>query len=119
MRSMRMLLNVLIIAAVAAVIAFAPGGGNGANTVVTALTMGFFVAIVTFAQQIYRQNQLTMAALSDSRRGILFGALGGIALLIAWQDEAFSTGGGTLAWLVLLGIALAAIWRVWLEASSY
>jgi hypothetical protein len=119
MRQMRMFVYVLIILAAAAVIAFAPGGGNGANTVVTALTMGFFVAIVAFVQQIYRQNQLTLVALSDSRRGILYGALGGIALLVAWQDEAFGSGGGTLVWLVLLGFALAAIWRVWLEASSY
>ena len=44
-----------------------------------------------------RQNQLTLATLSDGRRAILYGALGMIALLIAGSDELFSTGGGTLA----------------------
>ena len=116
---MRAIRNVLIIAGLAAVVAFAPGGGNGANTVMTALTMGFLVALVAFAYELYRQNQLTLTALSDGRRAILFGALGLIALLIAGTDEFFASGGGTLAWVLLLGAAVAAIWRIWLEANSY
>ena len=66
-----------------------------------------------------RQNQLTLATLSDGRRAILYGALGMIALLIAGSDEMFSSGGGTLAWLLLLGASVAAIWRIWIEANSY
>jgi hypothetical protein len=119
MRTMRHLRNALIIAAIAAVVAFAPGGSNGADTVLTALTMGFLVAIAAFAYGLYRQNQLTLASLSDGRRAVLFGALGVIALLIAGTDEFFGSGGGTLAWVVLLGACVAAIWRIWIEASSY
>ena len=119
MRQMRLARNLLIVAAVAALVAFAPGGGNGANTVLTAMTMGFFVVLVVFVYQRYRENQLTLATLSDGRRAVLFGALGLIALLIAGTDEFFASGGGTLAWIVLLGAAVAAIWRVWFEASSY
>ena len=116
---MRHLRNVAIIAALAAVVAFSPGGGNGVDTVITALTMGFLVAIVAFAYQLYRDNQLTVATLSDGRRAILFAALGLIALLIAGTDEFFASGGGTLVWILLLGAAVAAIWRVWVEARSY
>lgn len=116
---MRHLRNVAIIAAVAAVVAFAPGGGNGADTVLTALTIGFLVALVAYAYQLYRDNQLTVAALTDGRRAILFGALGVIVLLIAGTDELFSSGGGTLVWVLLLGAAVAAIWRIWAEARSY
>ena len=119
MRSLKALRNLVIIAAIAAVVAFAPGGGNGANTVLTALTMGFFAVIVAFVYGIYRQNELTMAALSDGRRAILYGALGLIALLVAGTDEFFDTGGGTLAWIALLGAAVVAIWRIWAEAHSY
>jgi hypothetical protein len=115
----RQMRNVLIIVAVAALVAFAPGGGNGANTVLTALTMGFLVALGAFVYGLYRQNQLTLTAMSDGRRAVLFGALGLIALLIAGTDEFFASGGGTLAWVVLLGAAVAAIWRIWLEASTY
>jgi hypothetical protein len=119
MRSLRALRNLAIIAAIAAVIAFAPGGGNGVTTVLTALTMAFYVVIVAFAYQQYRENQLTLTALSDARRAVLFGALGLIALLIAGTDRFFHSGGGTLAWLLLLGASLAAIWRIWLEANTY
>ena len=72
-----------------------------------------------FAYQQYRENQLTLTALSDGRRAVLFGALGLIALLIAGTDRFFHSGGGTLAWLLLLGASLAAIWRIWLEANTY
>ena len=119
MRSLRALRNLAIIAAVAAVIAFTPGGGNGATTVVTALTMAFYVVLVAFAYQQYRENQLTLTALSDARRAVLFGALGLICLLIAGTDKFFHSGGGTLVWLLLLGASLAAIWRIWLEALRY
>jgi hypothetical protein len=111
--------NVAIIAAVAAIVAFAPGGGNGADTVLTALTMGFLIALVAYAYGIYGENQLTVSALTDGRRALLFAALGLITLLIAGTDEMFATGGGTLLWVVLLGGAVAAIWRVWVEARSY
>ena len=116
---MRHLRNAAIIAAIAAVVAFAPGGGNGATTVMTALTMAFLVALAALAYQLYRENQLTITALSDGQRAILFGALGVIALLIAGTSKMFETGGGTLLWVVLLGAAVAAIWRIWVDARSY
>ena len=116
---MRNLRNAAIVLLLALIVAFAPGGGNGADTVLTALTMGFLIAIAAVAYQFSRQNELTLATLSDGRRALLFGALGLIALLIAGTDEFFDSGGGTLAWIVLLAAAVAAIWRVWAEATTY
>ena len=66
-----------------------------------------------------RQNQLTLATLTDGRRAILYAALGMLALLIAGSDELFSSGGGTLLWIVLLGASVAAIWRIWIDANTY
>jgi hypothetical protein len=119
MRHMRTLRNIAIILVLALIVAFAPGGGNGADTVLTALTMGFFVAIAAVVYQLARQNELTLATLSDGRRVVLYGALGVIALLIAGTDEFFDSGGGTLAWILLLGAAVATIWRIWVEATTY
>lgn len=116
---MRTARNVLIIMALALAVAFAPAGGNTAEAVFTALTMGFLAAVAWMVYVLSRQNQLTLATLSDARRGILYGALGLIALLIAGVDEMFETGGGTLAWILLLGASVAAIWRVWSEANTY
>jgi hypothetical protein len=114
----RTLRNVAIVMLLAFVVAFVPGGGNAADTIVTAMTMGFLAAIAWMLYALSRQNQLTLAALSDGRRAILYGALGLIALLIAGSDELFSTGGGTVAWILLLAVSVGAIWRVWVEANS-
>ena len=103
----------------ALVVAFVPGGGNAAEALLTAITMAFLAAIAWTLFVLSRQNQLTLATLSDGRRAILYGAIGLIALLIAGSDELFSSGAGTLAWILLLGAAIAAIWRIWIEANSY
>ena len=116
---MRLLRNVAIIMVLALGVAFVPGGGNAANTVLTALTMGFLAGIAWLIYTLGRQNQLTLATLSDGRRAVLYAALGLIALLIVGTDELLDTGGGTLAWILLMGAAIAAIWRVWLEANTY
>jgi len=100
-------------------VAFAPAGGNAADAILAAIAMAFLAAIAWTVFVLSRQNQLTLAALSDGRRAILYGAIGLIALLIAGSDELFASGGGTLAWILLLGAAVAAIWRIWIEANTY
>lgn len=116
---MRTLRNVAIVMLLAVVVAFVPAGGNAADTILTAITMGFLAAIAWSLYVLSRQQQLTLAALSDGRRAILYAALGLIALLIAGSDEMRQSGGGTLAWILLLGASVAAIWRVWTEANTY
>jgi hypothetical protein len=111
--------NVAIIMLLALVVAFVPGGGNAAEAVLTAITMAFLAGISWTLYVLSRQNQLTLATLSDSRRAILYGAFGLIALLIAGSDELFSSGIGTLLWILLLAASIVAIWRVWIEANTY
>jgi hypothetical protein len=111
--------NVAIVMVLALGVAFLPGGGNAVDTVFTALTMGFLAGIAWMLYTLSRQNQLTLATLSDGRRAIFYGALGMIALLVAGTDKLFDSGGGTLLWLLLLGASVAAIWRIWTEANTY
>lgn len=115
---MRTARNVAIVMLLALVIAFLPGGGNLAATVLTALTMGLLTGIAWMIYTFSRENQLTLSTLSDGRRAVLYGAVGLLALLIAGSDKLFSTGGGTLLWILLLALAIGAIWRVWMEANS-
>lgn len=116
---MRTVRNLAIVLLLAFAVAFVPAGGNVAEAILTAITMGFLAGIAWTVFVLSRQNQLTLATLSDGRRALLYGALGMIALLIAGSDELFSSGGGTLVWIVLLGASIAAIWRVWIDANSY
>jgi hypothetical protein len=111
--------NIAIVMLLALAVAFAPAGGNAAETILAAITMGFLAGIAWMLFVLSRQNQLTLAALSDGRRAILYIALGLIALLIAGKDEMSASGAGTLAWIILLGAAVAAIWRVWIEANTH
>ena len=116
---MRTARNVAIIMLLAVPVAFTATGGNLADALLTALTMGLLAGIAWALYVFSRENQLTLATLSDGRRALLYGALGLIALLIAGVDKMFQTGGGTLLWILLLAAAVAAIWRVWMDANTY
>ena len=111
--------NVAIIMLLALGVAFLPGGGNAVNTVLTAIAMAFLAGITWMLYTLSRQNQLTLATLSDRRRAIFYGAFGMLALLVAGQAKLWSTGPGTLLWVVLLAGSIVAIWRIWSEANTY
>jgi len=111
--------NVGIILALAAVVDFLPGGGAAADTVMTALTLIFLAAIAWFVYRLYREQQLTLATLTDAQKAGLFGAVGGIALLIVAYDEFHSWTGGLLLWIGLMAACVAAIFTIWRNASTY
>lgn len=116
---MRIARNVVIILLLAAGVAFLPKGGNALETVFALLTMAFLAGISWMLFTLSRENQLTLATLTDVRRAIFYGAFGLIALLIAGADELFSSGGGTVFWIAAFAAAVAAIWRIWVEANTY
>jgi hypothetical protein len=111
--------NVAIIAVLALGVAFVPGGGAAADTVLAALFMGFLAALGFLVYRLYMENQLTLATLTDGRRAVLYGAVGAIALMLAGTDELFDTGGGTLLWIAVLALSVVAIITVWREATTY
>lgn len=119
MRYARTVRNVAIIMVLALLVAFAPAGGNAVDVIVTAITMGFLAGISWMFYAFSRQNQLTLATLTDGRRGILYGAVGLVVLLVAGKTKLWETGGGTLLWILLFVASLGAIWKVWMDAKSY
>jgi hypothetical protein len=116
---MRAARNVAIIMLLALPVAFTVTGGNLAAALLTALTMGLLAGLAWMVYTYSRENQMTLATLSDGRRALLYGALGMIALLIAGNDKMFASGGGTLLWILLFAASVAAIWRVWMDANTY
>jgi len=111
--------NVAIVMVLALGVAFAPAGGNVVDAVFTALTLGFLAGIAWMLYTLSRQNQLTLATLTDRRRAIFYGAFGVLALLVAGADKLFGSGGGTVLWILLLGASVAAIGRIWIDANTY
>jgi hypothetical protein len=111
--------NVAILLALAAAVDFLPGGGAAADTVMAALTLIFFAAIAWFVYRLWREQQLTLATLTDAKKAALYGAVGGIALLIVAYDEFSSWGGGFLLWIALMAGCLGAIFAIWRSANTY
>jgi len=111
--------NVAIVMVLALGVAFLPHGHNFANAVIVAITMAFLAGISWMLYTLSRENQLTLATLTDGRRAIFYGAFGLLALLVAGQDKLWSSGGGTLLWILLLAASIFAIYRVWTEANTY
>ena len=111
--------NVAIILALAAAVDFLPGGGAAAATVMAALTMIFLAAIAWFIYRLYREQQLTLATLTDLQKAGVFGAAGGIALLVVAYDDFRSWGGGLVLWIALMAGCAAAIFLIWRNATSY
>jgi hypothetical protein len=111
--------NIAIILALAAGIDFLPGGGAAAATVLSALMMIFLAAIAWLVYRVYREQQLTLATLTDARKAGLFGAVGGIALLIVAYDDFRSWTGGFLLWVALMAGCVGIIFLIWRAATTY
>jgi len=116
---MRTLRNVAIIALIAVPVAFLPGGGAATRAVVAALGIGFLASIGFAGWQGYRANQFTISTLPDVSRAVFFAAVGLLVLMVVAADELLASGGGTLVWIGLIALAVAAIIRVWTEAHTY
>jgi hypothetical protein len=116
---MQTLRNVAIILALAAAVDLLPGGGAAAATALALLTLVFLAAIAWFVYRLYRDQEMTLATLTDARKAGLFGAVGGIALLVVAYDEFKSWTGGILLWVALMAGCVAAIFLIWRSATTY
>ncbi len=115
----RNLRNIAIILALAAGVDFLPGGGNAARTVLTALSMIFLAAIAWLLYRVYNEQQLTLSGLTDARKAGLFGAVGGIALLVVAYDDFRSWEGGIILWIALVAACIALIFTIWRSETTY
>jgi multisubunit Na+/H+ antiporter MnhB subunit len=111
--------NILIIAALAAVVRFAPGGGNTAALINAILLTLLNVVFVFFGVRFYRERRLDIYALGDRGRALLYGGLAGIVLALAGTNRWLDTAGGTAVWVVLIGGSLAAVVSVFRQYREY
>lgn len=119
MERMRSLRNILIVVAIGAAIYFIPEGGRVAAGFEAALWAVFGIAIAYLGLRVYRERQMTLMALGDRHRALLYG---GIALAIfcymarsrMWQSSI-----GELAWFVLVGLVIYALLEVYRHSRSY
>ena len=105
--------NVLIILAVAAAVAFLPGGGDTASLVSSVLGVAITVIFVLFGVRFYRENRVAIFSLGDKHRALLYGALGALVLALAGRKDLIDTGIGSLVFVLLLVGAGGALYAVW------
>ncbi len=111
--------NVLIILALAAIVEFAPGGGDTAALVNAVLLTLLNVVFVYFGVRFYRERRLDIYALGDRGRALLYGGLAGIVLALAGTRRWLDTGAGTAVWVLLIGGSLAALVSVFRQYREY
>ena len=100
---MKLALKFGLVALIALVLTVAPGGGPTLNVFLTLLTIAFFVAIGLFGVRLYREHRLTLDALTDLQRLVLYGSIGLALLTFTATQVLFSRGmAGLVVWLALL-----------------
>jgi len=111
--------NVAIIAALAALVAFAPGGGTGSQVILQIFSILFLAGIVLMAYRLYREHRVALYGLGDRNRALLYGAVGLAVLAVAGTQKLWDTGAGTLVWFVMVALASFAVYTVFRASREY
>jgi O-antigen/teichoic acid export membrane protein len=112
--------NLAVVAVFALLLTLAPGGGATLRVVITVLTIAFFALIALFGARLYREHRMSLDALPERHRQMLYGSVGLAFLTFVATDRLFDLGGGgLLLWLALLGACSYAIFWVYARAREY
>jgi hypothetical protein len=111
--------NVAIVLALAAAVAFLPGGGRAASTVSTTLGVVFMVGLGWAGMWFYRQRRVDLYGLGDRRRGLLYGAIGVAVVTVAAKPRMWETGFGEFVWFVLIGLVIYTFLALYRYSRSY
>ena len=111
--------NIAILLLIAAVVAFVPGGGRAASTFSTVLGVVFAAGFAYAGVWFYRQRRVDLYGLGDSRRGLLYGAIGIGLVTFAAKPRMWETGFGEFLWFVLIGLVLYTLVALYRYSRSY
>ena len=110
--------NIGIVVALAAVVAFAPGGGEGADLISQLLSAVFTIVIALILGRLYLQFRTDIYGLGDRWRFVLYAAIGVLIVTLAASNRLFDSGVGSLAWFALMGGAAYALYLVFRQYRS-
>ena len=111
--------NVAIIAALAAIVAFIPAGGDTADFISAVLGVLFTIAIVYAGVWFYRSFRTEIYSLGDRHRALLYGSLGVALFAMAGSRKLFDTGVGTIAFVAMMVGAALGLYTVWRHYREY
>ena len=106
--------NIVIILALAAAVAFLPGGGTASSVVLEGLSLVFLAGVAWVASILYREHRGSLYLLGDGKRALLYGAAVVLAVTLTATPRLWHSSAGSIAWLVLVGASVytgfAVIW---------
>jgi hypothetical protein len=111
--------NIIIILALAAIVAFAPGGGTGGSVILTAVYLVFLGALGWVGSIVYRERRGSIYLLGEKRRAVLYGAIVVLAVTLTATSRLWASPAGSVAWLVLIGGSIYAIFAIVWAARRY
>ena len=110
--------NVLIVLVLAGAVYAIPGGDSSADFIASVLSILITASIAFFGWRMYRENRVAIFSLGDRFRGMLYGAIGAVVLMMAARARLFETGPGALLWFAIVGAAVYALVLVFREYRS-
>jgi hypothetical protein len=112
--------NILIIIALAVVVWLVPGGGTGSSTIYNLLTIILTAGLLFFGYRLYMEHRATIFGLGDNQRAWLYGSVALATLALLATSRLWDEGGaGVLIWMLMIGLAVWGVYRVWREYSEY
>ena len=111
--------NVLIIAGLAAIVAFVPQGGDTADFIARVLSILFAIMFVWFGVWLYRQFRTDIYGLGERHRALLYGSVGVAVFAMAASRRLLDTGVGVLAFVAMLVGASLGLYTVWRHYREY
>jgi hypothetical protein len=112
-------ISVAIVLLLAAAVDLLPGGGQAAVTFEALLLVGFGVGFAYLGLRLYREYRVTVHGLGDRQRGMLYGALALIVIVVIGQKRMWETSLGAVLWLALIGLAVYALVDVYRRWRAY
>ena len=109
----------LIIAGLAAIVAFVPHGGSTAGFISRIISIALTVLFALFAVRLYQMFRDDIYGLGERHRLYLYGALGSFVLAMAWRDELFNTTAGSLLWVAMIAGVLGGLYACFMRWRAY
>jgi surface polysaccharide O-acyltransferase-like enzyme len=111
--------NIAVVLVLAALVVLIPGGGRGATVAIQAVSLAFLASIGWIASLLYRQHRTELYSLGDTRRAILYVALGLALVTFSATTKLWATAAGELVWFALIGAAAYAVIAIVWSARRY
>jgi hypothetical protein len=112
-------LEIAIILAIAAAVEFLPGGHATLEAFYAAVWATFGVGLYFVCMMQYRERKMSLYALGDGRRALLYGTIAALVVTLAAKDRMWETGLGEFVWFAIVGLSIYTFVALYRWAHRY